>query len=146
MLTESQQNKFNRLSEILRKENQTHNLTRIIDPEEIRQRHFADSLAAVDIINKLSPQLENPKIIDIGSGAGFPGIALAIAMPNINLTSVEATGKKINFQKQATLELNLNNVTAIHTRAEELANNPEFPLHSFVLFFHKLDELTEAVY
>ena len=108
-LTESQQNKFNRLSEILRKENRTHNLTGITDPEEIRQRHFADSLAAVEIINKLAPRIEKPKIIDIGSGAGFPGLALAIAMPEIKLTSVEATGKKINFQKRATLELNLNN-------------------------------------
>jgi len=123
-LTETQIDKFNQLSEILRKENQTHNLTRITDPKEIQQRHFADSLAAVDIINKLAPRIEKPKIIDIGSGAGFPGLALAIAMPNINLTSVEATGKKINFQKQATAQLDLNNVNAIQTRAEELANNP----------------------
>jgi len=121
MLTESQQNKFNRLSEILRKENQTHNLTRITDPEEIQQRHFVDSLVAVDIINKLAPQIEKPRIIDIGSGAGFPGLALAIAMPQIELTSVEATGKKINFQKQTASELELTNVTAIHARAEELA-------------------------
>jgi len=120
-LTEIQTDKFNQLSDLLRKENQTHNLTRITDPEEIQQRHFADSLVAVDIINKLAPQIEKPKIIDIGSGAGFPGLALAIAMPQIELTSVEATGKKINFQKQAAFELELTNVTAIHTRAEELA-------------------------
>ncbi|MCF7955442.1 MAG: 16S rRNA (guanine(527)-N(7))-methyltransferase RsmG [Phycisphaerae bacterium] len=124
MLTESQQEKFNRLSDLLRKENQTHNLTRITDPEEIRQRHFADSLAAVDIINKLAGQIEKPRIIDIGSGAGFPGLALAIAMPQIELSSVEATGKKINFQLQAAGELELHNVTAIHARAEVLAADP----------------------
>jgi len=124
MLTETQKNKFNQLSDLLRKENQTHNLTRITDPEEIEQRHFADSLAAVDIINDLSGQLKKPKIIDIGSGAGFPGLALAIAMPNIFLTSVDATGKKISFQKQAVSKLDINNVRAIHTRAEELARDP----------------------
>jgi 16S rRNA (guanine527-N7)-methyltransferase len=124
MLTESQENKFNQLSDLLRKENQTHNLTRITDPKEIEQRHFADSLAAVDIINNLAPQIKTPKIIDIGSGAGFPGLALAIAMPHIFLTSVDATGKKISFQKQAIAQLDLNNVRAIHTRAEELARDP----------------------
>jgi 16S rRNA (guanine527-N7)-methyltransferase len=124
LLTESQKTKFNQLTDILRKESQIHNLTRITDPEEIQQRHYDDSLVAVDIMNKLAPELENPRIIDIGSGAGFPGLALAIAMPQIKLTSVESTGKKINFQKQATLEMDLNNVTTIHTRAEELADNP----------------------
>ena len=124
MITENQTEKFNQLSDFLRKENQTHNLTRITDPKEIQQRHFADSLAAVEIINKLLAEIKNPKIIDIGSGAGFPGLALAIAMPNIFMTSVDATGKKINFQKQAIAQLDLNNVRAIHTRAEELARDP----------------------
>ena len=124
MLTETQKNKFNQLSDLLRKENQTHNLTRITEPKEIQQRHFADSLAAVDIINKLAAEIKNPKIIDIGSGAGFPGLALAIAMPHIQLTSVEATGKKINFQKQAAAMLGLTNVTLINKRAEDLANDP----------------------
>lgn len=124
MLTQPQQNKFNQLSDLLRKENQTHNLTRITDPKEIEQRHFTDSLAAVDIINKLAAEIKNPRIIDIGSGAGFPGLALAIAMPNIQLTSVEATGKKINFQKQAAAELELTNVTLINKRAEDIANDP----------------------
>ena len=122
MLTESQTEKFNRLSEILRKENLICNLTRITDPKEIKKRHFDDSLAAVEIINKLK-KTENPKIIDIGSGAGFPGLALAIAMPHIQLTSVEATGKKINFQIKAAAELELTNVTAVHERAEELARD-----------------------
>jgi 16S rRNA (guanine527-N7)-methyltransferase len=124
LLTESQKTKFNQLTDILRKESQIHNLTRITDPEEIQQRHYDDSLVAVDIMNKLAPELKNPRIIDIGSGAGFPGLALAIAMPQIKLTSVESTGKKINFQKQATLEMDLNNVTTIQARAEELSNYP----------------------
>jgi 16S rRNA (guanine527-N7)-methyltransferase len=125
MLNETQNEKFNQLSDLLRKENQTHNLTRITDPKEIEQRHFADSLAAVEIINTLAEKIKKPKIIDIGSGAGFPGLALAIAMPNIFLTSVDATGKKINFQKQAIAELDIKNVRAIHTRAEELARDPK---------------------
>lgn len=123
-ITESQAHKFDQLSDLLRKENETHNLTRITDPKEIEQRHFIDSLAAVEIINPLAEKIKVPKIIDVGSGAGFPGLALAIAMPNIRLTSVDATGKKINFQKQATAQLDLNNVRAIHTRAEELARDP----------------------
>jgi len=112
------------LSELLRQQNQTHNLTRITDPKEIQQRHFADSIAAVEIINDLAAELKTPKIIDVGSGAGFPGLPLAIAMPNIFLTSVDATGKKISFQKQAVSELDIKNVRAIHTRAEELARDP----------------------
>ena len=111
--------KFERLSELLRQENQVHNLTRIIDPDEIRLRHFCDSLAVVGLILAGG---DNPgaSIIDIGSGAGFPGIALAIAMPEIEVTSVEATGKKVNFQKKAAAELGLDNFTPIHARAEEL--------------------------
>lgn len=124
-ITEDQATKLDQLSDLLRKENETHNLTRITDPEEIKQRHFLDSLIAVEIINSHA-KTKTPKVVDIGSGAGFPGLVLAIAMPNINLTSVEATGKKIDFQKQALAEMKLGNVEAIHARAEELSNNPKY--------------------
>jgi len=120
-LSSEQKAKFDLLSEILRCENKIHNLTRITDPDEIVLRHFCDSLAVVDIIKSAIRPDESLSLIDIGSGAGFPGLAIAIAIPEINVTSVDATGKKIHFQQRAIEELGLDNVTAVCGRAEELA-------------------------
>lgn len=123
-LSYEQLRRFERLSELLRRENRKYNLTRIIEPEDIRLRHFCDSLAAVEILKKLDVQ--NAKMIDIGSGAGFPGLAIAIALSGMEINSVDATAKKIAFQQLAADELGLINFTAVQGRAEEIGHDPDY--------------------
>lgn len=96
--------------------NKKFNLTSITDPEEIRRKHFDDSLLLLQTI-----QLNNQSVIDVGTGAGFPGIPLKIACPKIKLTLLEATRKKIEFLKHLVSILDLKDVEIIWGRAEEVA-------------------------
>ncbi len=112
--------KFDKFTKILIEENAKINLTGIKDAEGIRLKHFVDSLWAVDLIEK------NAKIIDVGSGAGFPSLALAIAMPNAHILSVESTGKKVKFQQKIIGALSLSNTTVINKRAEDVANSAQY--------------------
>ena len=95
--------------------NEKFNLTSITNPKEIRLKHFEDSLALLKVI-----PLTSQKVIDIGAGAGFPGIPLKIACPKIKLTLVEATRKKVDFLKHIVEILKLKDVDIIWGRAEEL--------------------------
>lgn len=97
--------------------NSRHNLTAITDPQGIEVRHFLDSLTC---LLALDFQYGN-RIVDIGSGAGFPGLPLRIVRPQIHLTIIEATGKKVDFCKHMVKILHLDNVEVIHARAEEIA-------------------------
>lgn len=98
---------------LLHKWNRAYNLTAVRDIETMVTRHLLDSLAIV-------PHIEGPKLLDVGSGAGLPGIVVAIARPDIALTSIDSNGKKIRFQRQAAFELGLGNVTPVHDRVEAL--------------------------
>lgn len=107
---------------LLIEENEKYNLTRITSPQQVRTRHFLDSLAGLEILDALSQKLNKPlKILDVGSGAGFPGLVLAIVRPEWSFVSLEATEKKAMFQRKACETLNLKNVQVIHGRAEALA-------------------------
>ena len=121
LLTQHQQ-AFDTLAHLLTEENKHTNLTRITNPEQIRSRHFLDSLAILPALDNLAQGKKSLTIADIGSGAGFPVLPLAIVRPDWRFTSIEATGKKVNFQKKAVAELGLKNITVIHARAEELAH------------------------
>ena len=101
---------------ILKEENEKYNLTRIIEKEDVYLKHFYDSLTITKIIN-----INDQTICDLGSGAGFPGLVLAICFPNANLTLIESNGKKCNFLNIVKDELELNNVTVINARIEEYA-------------------------
>ncbi len=90
------------------------NLTAIRDEEGIIEKHFIDSLLVMKYLG-----ITEGKAIDIGTGAGFPGMVLAICNPSINFTLIDSVGKKINFLKQVIEKLQLKNVEAINTRAEE---------------------------
>lgn len=90
------------------------NLTAITDPEGIAVKHFADSLTALRMID-LQP---GTKVIDVGTGGGFPGIPLLIARPEIKLTMLDSTGKKLAFVSQSVEELGLS-ANIVHARAEE---------------------------
>ena len=95
--------------------NKKFNLTAITDPEEIRIKHFEDSLSLLQAI-----ELSDQSVIDIGAGAGFPGIPLKLVRPGLKLTLIEATHKKVRFLKHLLSALELAGVDVLWGRAEEL--------------------------
>lgn len=108
-------------------ENKKYNLTRVTSSQEVRIRHFLDSLAGLGPLDALSKKLCQPlRIVDIGSGAGFPGLILALVCPAWLVVSVEATEKKVRFQEKVRTALCLQNVQIIHGRSEDLAHQPPF--------------------
>lgn len=118
---------FATFEQLLIRGNQKFNLTRITKPEQIRLRHFIDSMAALGALDKLSTALNKPlRILDIGSGAGFPGLVLGMVRPGWQIVSLEATEKKVHFQKYVCEEIGLSNVTVLHGRAEALAHEPRY--------------------
>jgi 16S rRNA (guanine527-N7)-methyltransferase len=100
------------------------NLTAITDSEGVQVKHFLDSLTMVPLIKEKSSG--SFSIIDVGTGAGFPGIPLKIAMPEIKVTLLEATAKKILFLEYIIKELKLVDIEVITGRAEEAAQKPEY--------------------
>ncbi|MRR06256.1 MAG: 16S rRNA (guanine(527)-N(7))-methyltransferase RsmG [Deltaproteobacteria bacterium] len=108
---------FNGLAEELKKWNRKINLTAIKDDRDIVVKHFADSLS-------LLGRVKTPgTLLDIGSGGGFPAIPLKIMLPHLSVVSVDAVEKKILFQRHAARFLKLQDFSALHRRAEELAKS-----------------------
>lgn len=104
---------------LLEKWNKVYNLTAIRDPAQMVIHHVLDALAVLPNIEKSALATRQYSLADVGSGAGVPGLVLAIARPDWRITSIEAIGKKAAFQRQATIELGLDNVS-IHCGRVEL--------------------------
>lgn len=126
-----QRERLERLAALLIAANRRLNLTAVTDPAEVRVRHLADSLAALPLIAALAPYPTRaadgvPELVDLGSGGGFPGLALAIALPEWRVVSVEATAKKARFQESAVEALGLTNVEVVCERIEAVGRRPEF--------------------
>ncbi len=112
---------FDYIDKVLER-NQFINLTAIKDRDEAMQKHLADSLAIIDL-----PEFINANnIIDIGTGAGFPGALLAIAYPEKKFVLMDSTLKRLKVIDEFASELGINNITTVHSRAEEAARKSEF--------------------
>ncbi len=107
---------------LIGKWNKVYNLTAVRDPAEMLTHHLLDSLAAVAPLQKhlQSRGLATASLLDVGSGAGLPGVVLAICCPNLAVTCVDTVGKKAAFIKQAALALGLSNLTGLHARVEAI--------------------------
>ena len=107
---------------LIGKWNKVYNLTAVRDPAEMLTHHLLDSLAAVAPLQKhvQGRGLAAASLLDVGSGAGLPGVVLAICCPNLAVTCVDTVGKKAAFIKQAALALGLGNLTGLHARVETI--------------------------
>ena len=125
-LTARQLTAFDRYRRELQAWNERINLTAIDDTEGILVRHFLDSLSCVLAFrqSETGRPATGTRLIDVGAGAGFPGVPLKIVCPNIQLTLVEATAKKIQFLEHLREQLALNGITVINARAEALGQDP----------------------
>ena len=120
-LTEKQYNQFITYMRLLQEWNEKINLTAITEDEEVIKKHFIDCIKAFK-----SEAVKNAKtIIDVGTGAGFPGLPIAIMDPSIKVTLLDSLNKRINFLNTVVRSLDLNNVTTIHSRAEDGARQVE---------------------
>ena len=121
-LTNIQKEQFDRYYELLVEWNKVMNLTGITDYDEVNLKHFTDSLTIVRInnMNNISA------VIDVGTGAGFPGLPIKIVFPHIKVVLLDSLNKRIKFLDKVIEELNLDNVVTLHGRAEDYARKAEY--------------------
>lgn len=119
-LQKEQIEKFYKYMNLLLEWNEKINLTAITEPEEVILKHFVDSLTISKYIEKGS------KLVDMGTGAGFPGIPIKILRDDVEITLADSLNKRINFLNEVIKELNLKNIETVHTRAEEFGKNKKY--------------------
>lgn len=120
--------RFARYRDLLLARNAQFNLTAIRDPEEIERKLFLDALAILPSLDSaVSPYADHRiRLVDVGAGAGFPGLPLKIARPGLELTLIDATAKKTAFLNEVIADLGMSNARAVHGRAEELGHDPGY--------------------
>ncbi len=123
-LSAGQVRRFELYFEELVKWNRRINLTAITDPSGVQVKHFLDSLTVVQALPREELARPGFSVVDIGTGAGFPGVPLKIVFPQLRLVLVEATAKKTAFLSHIVEELGLENVEVVNSRAEEAARSP----------------------
>ena len=115
-----QMDKFYKYMNLLIEWNEKINLTAIIEPNEIILKHFIDSITILKDIK------DNSTVVDVGTGAGFPGIPLSIMNPTLKITLVDSLNKRLIFLQEVINELDLQNVELVHARAEEFGRNKKY--------------------
>lgn len=121
-VTEHQLDLFEIYYRLLLEINKKVNLTTILDEKEVAVKHFLDSLTCLKALNFTEPN----SLMDIGTGAGFPGVPLKILCPELRVTLVESLDKRVSFLKQIIERLQLEQIAAIHARAEEVGRDDAF--------------------
>ncbi len=121
-LSEEQMKQFIMYYEMLVEKNKVMNLTSITEFDEVVVKHFLDSLAIVKVL----PDMPACKVLDLGTGAGFPGVPLKIAFPQLEITLMDSLNKRIKFLQEVIDALGLEKIEAVHGRAEEAARNKVF--------------------
>ena len=106
---------------LMQKWNKVHNLTAVREADEMVTLHLLDSLVIL-------PFIDGNTLLDVGSGAGLPGIPLAICNPNLKVTVIDSNNKKVSFMRQAKAELGINNLEVLGGRVEEIAANRKFDI------------------
>lgn len=119
-LTDVMLEQFENYKNLLLEWNKVMNLTAIVEEDDVILKHFVDSLICSKYLKS------NTKIIDVGTGAGFPGLPIAIYMPEVSVTLLDSLNKRINFLEEVKKTLKLENVETIHARAEELAHDVNY--------------------
>lgn len=119
-ITNEQEERFKKYESLLIEWNKKMNLTAITEHDEVILKHFVDSISILKYINN------DCKIIDVGTGAGFPGIPIKIMNESVDVTLMDSLNKRINFLNEVITDLELKRIKAVHARAEDLARNAEY--------------------
>ena len=126
-ISDDQINCFEKYYELLIKKNKVMNLTAITDKEDVIVKHFIDSIALIPYLLDKGININNKlKIIDIGTGAGFPGLPLKIMMPDVKFTLLDSLNKRVSFLNEVIDELKLKDIEALHGRAEDYASDNKY--------------------
>ena len=131
-LTAEQAGQLARYAELLEEWNERLNLTRV-PPEDYVTLHFLDSLAVAHVFVDPKSKIQNPKCLDVGTGAGFPGIPIKIAFPELDATLLDSTSKKLAFLDAVIADLGLTGIRTLHARAEEAGRDPAHREHYHIV-------------